>query len=162
MNRLFPNMPIPEALALEFMGTFARCEYALKCTGYAKGDAGIVQPNWDTFAKDINWHFSRVKDPTFQRAVELLVTDSPRKQVLKDGHLHWKKSPPNPKQDKSQQTLLMVRRIRNNLFHGAKVWSPEYDNRTRDIRLLEAGLTVLRHCMQLKDEVHEAYQHGVF
>jgi hypothetical protein len=29
MNRLFPQMHIPERLALEFLGTFARCEYAL-------------------------------------------------------------------------------------------------------------------------------------
>ena len=37
MNALFPHMPIPQALAYEFLGTFARCEYALKGSGFAKG-----------------------------------------------------------------------------------------------------------------------------
>ena len=35
MNALFPHMPIPQALAYEFLGTFARCEYALKGSGFA-------------------------------------------------------------------------------------------------------------------------------
>jgi len=54
----------------------------------------------------------------------------------------------------------MVRRVRNNLFHGTKVWSPEYGNRPRDVRLLEAGLVVLKHCTWLKQQVHIAYEHG--
>jgi hypothetical protein len=162
MNRIFPHMPIPEPLTLEFLGTFARCEYALKCSGYAKGDAKAVEANWDSFAKDIDWHFQRVKDEPFRKAVEFLLTEPPRKQVLSEGRLAWKDSPPDAKQRKSQQTLLMVRRVRNNLFHGAKVWSPEYDNRRRDIKLLESGLVVLRQSMQLKEGVHIAYEHGVF
>jgi len=162
VNRIFPHMPIPESLALEFLGTFARCEYALKSSGYAKGNANEVEANWDEFATDIEWHFQRLREAPFREAVNFLLTESPRKQVLKVGRLTWKDSPPDPQQRKSQQTLLMVRRIRNNLFHGAKVWSPEYDNRPRDIRLLEAGLTVLRKCIQLKDGVHMAFKHGVF
>lgn len=162
MNRIFPHMPIPEPLALEFLGTFARCEYALKCSGYAKGDANAVEANWDKFSKDIDWHFQRVKDEAFRKAVQFLLTEPPRKQVLKEGRLLWKDVPPDPKQRKAQQTLLMVRRIRNNLFHGAKVWSPEYGNRPRDIRLLQAGVVVLRQCAQLKERVHMAFQYGAF
>ena len=39
MNELFPHFPIPEPLTLEFLGIFARYEYALKCSGYAQGGA---------------------------------------------------------------------------------------------------------------------------
>jgi hypothetical protein len=56
----------------------------------------------------------------------------------------------------------MVRRIRNNLFHGAKVWSPEYGNRERDIKLVEAGLVVLKRCSSLNREVQIAYEIGAF
>ncbi|SIT49255.1 hypothetical protein BN2476_680030 [Paraburkholderia piptadeniae] len=31
---LFPQVPLPEQLTYEFLGTFARCEYALKCSGF--------------------------------------------------------------------------------------------------------------------------------
>jgi hypothetical protein len=71
-------------------------------------------------------------------------------------------APPDPNLPKAQQVLLMVRRIRNNLFHGAKVWSPEYDNRERDIRLVEAGLLVLKQCSSLNQEVQMAYEIGAF
>lgn len=162
MNRMFPHMPIPERLALEFLGIFARCEYALKCSGYAQGNANEVMASWDRYSSDIDWHFQRVKDVPFKEAVTFLLTEPPRKQVLQDGRLCWKESRPNPRQRKSLQTLLMVRRVRNNLFHGAKVWSPEYANRQRDIRLLQSGLIVLRHSIRLKEEVHMAFLYGVF
>ena len=162
MNQLFPRMPIPEALAFEFLGSFARCEYALKGSGFARGNANSVEPDWDAFANEVDWHFRRVKDKEFRDAVHFLLTASPRKQVLRDGHLQWKDSPPNPTLPKAQQVLLMVRRIRNNLFHGAKVWSPEYNNRERDIKLLHAGLVVLKHCAQLNQRVYIAYEEGAF
>lgn len=56
----------------------------------------------------------------------------------------------------------MVRRIRNNLFHGAKVWSPEYANRERDIKLLQAGLLVLKQCALINQGVHITYENGAF
>ena len=162
MNRLFRHMPIPERLALEFLGTFARCEYALKRSGFAKGGASSVEADWDSFARAVDWHFRRINDPAFRAAVDFLLSEPPRKQVLKNGHLEWKLAPPDPRLPKAQQTLLLVRRVRNNLFHGAKVWSPEYCNRPRDIRLLEAALVVLKHCTSLNQHVLIAYEHGEF
>lgn len=162
MTRVFPQLPIPERLALEFLGTFARCEYALKCSGFAKGGANSVDADWDSFAREVDWHFRRLTDSDFRAAVDFLLTEPPRKQVLRNGHLEWKEAPPDPKLPKAQQTLLMVRRVRNNLFHGAKVWSPEYANRPRDIRLLNAALVVLKHCARLNQQVHIAYEYGAF
>ena len=155
-------MPIPEKLAFEFLGTFACCEYALKGSGFARGNANSVDPDWDGFAKEIDWHFRRVKDQAFCEAVNFLLSEPPRKQVLRNGHLEWKDSPPNGNLPKAQQVLLMVRRIRNNLFHGAKVWSPEYANRERDIKLLQAGLSVLKRCAVINQGVHIAYENGAF
>jgi hypothetical protein len=162
MNQLFPHFPIPQALAYEFLGTFARCEYALKCSSFAKGGSTSVEANWDSFANSIDWHFRRIKDGPFQAAVNFLLTEPPRKQVLRNGRVNWKDSPPDKNLSKTQQVLLMVRRIRNNLFHGAKVWSPEYGNRERDIRLLNAGLVVLKQCALINQEVSQAYEIGAF
>jgi hypothetical protein len=162
MNAPFPHMPIPQALTYEFLGTFARCEYALKGSGFAKGSAASVDANWDTLATAIDWHFRRINDEDFTVAVNFLLTEPPRKQVLRDGRVDWKESPPDNNLSKAQQVLLMVRRIRNNLFHGAKVWSPEYGNRARDIKLVKAGLVVLKQCVLLNQHVHRAYEIGAF
>jgi len=162
VNALFPNMFLPQALAYEFIGTFARCEYALKCSGFAKGSSSSVEADWDAFATAIDWHFRRVNMPEFRSAVGFLLQDPPRKQILRNGKVDWKASPPDTSLPKAQQTLLMVRRIRNNLFHGAKIWSPEYGNRERDIKLVKAGLAVLKQCVQLNQQVHIAYEVGTF
>lgn len=162
MNAPFPRMPIPQELTYEFLGTFARCEYALKRSGFAKGSTSSVEANWDTFATAIDWHFRRVTEENFKVAVHFLITEPPRKQVLRDGRVEWKQSPPDNNLPKAQQVLLMIRRIRNNLFHGAKVWSPEYANRERDIELVMASLVVLKQCVLLNQDVHHAYGIGTF
>jgi len=162
MNRLFPQLPFPERLALEFLGTFARCEYALKESGYATGGAKEVKADWDTFARKVDARFQRMADKGLWSAMNFLLTEPPRKQVLTNGRVHWTASPPSKKLKKTEQVLLMVRRVRNNLFHGAKVWSPEYSNRARDINLIRASLIVLQHCMQLDEYTNRAYQVGVF
>ncbi len=162
MTQPFPNYPIPQDLTYEFLGTFARCEYALKCSSFAKSKRGSVEANWDDFAKSIDRHFCRIVSVEFQAAVNLLLTEPPRKQVLLDGRLSWKDSPPDKRLPIAQQALLMVRRIRNNLFHGAKIWVPEYGNRNRDIQLLRASLIVLKQSFSIIGEVQAAYEYGMF
>jgi hypothetical protein len=158
----FPHVPLPQGLAFEFIGTFARYEYALKESGFAKGGAEQVSANWDAFSVAIDWHFRRVADLEFRAAVVFLLAEPPRKQVLKDGRVAWKESPANLASPKAQQVLLMVRRIRNNMFHGAKVWSPERGNGDRDIKLVDAGLKILKGCVTLNAEVNSNFRFGRF
>lgn len=162
MQTPFPNMLLPPEITYEFLGTFARCEYALKGSGFARGSENSVEANWDEFALSIDQHFSAVEDPAFKEAVSFLLAEPPRKQVLRDGQVDWKDAPPDRNLPQAQQVLLMVRRIRNNLFHGAKIWSPEYNNRERDIKLVKAGLIVMKQCIQISHEVHIAYEVGAF
>jgi len=160
---VFPHFPIPQHLAYEFLGTFARCEYALKATRYARGGRGnSVEANWDAFAQDMNWHFARIKDRGFVQAVTFYLNEPPRKQVLLGGRVQFRNAPVDPNLSKAEKVLLLVRRVRNNLFHGAKVWSVEYTNRQRDICLLQSGLVILRHAIHIDQEVGIAYEHGAF
>lgn len=162
MNDPFPRMPLPRELTYEFLGTFARCEYALKTSGYANVRGNAVEANWDAFSDDINDRFQRVETPAFREAVNYLLAHPPRKQFI-DGHrMVWQDSPPDANRSRAWQTLLMVRRVRNNLFHGAKVWSPQYGDRQRDVRLVEAALLVLQECSRLDPRFFEAYEIGVF
>lgn len=162
MKSLFPNMPLPQDLTYEFLGTFARCEYALKSSGFAKGGASDVSANWDAFAETVDGHFRQLDEEIFKNAAAYLLAEPPRKQVLIDGRVEWRHSPPNVKFAKARQVLLMVRRIRNNLFHGSKIWTPESLNRDRDIELVKAGLVILKHSVLLHREVQRFYENGTF
>ncbi|MFY0665583.1 MAG: hypothetical protein JXQ97_13240 [Natronospirillum sp.] len=162
MRTPFPNMLLPPEITYEFLGTFARCEYALKGSGFARGGDSSVEANWDAFALNIDHNFRSVADPIFREAVDYLLAEPPRKQILRNGRVKWKDTPPDRSLPQAQQVLLMVRRVRNNLFHGAKIWSPEYSNRERDIKLVKAGLVVMKWCMQINDEVNMAYEVGIF
>ena len=115
-----------------------------------------------TFAASIDWRFRRISDEAFKVAVGFLLTEPPRKQVLRSGRVELEDSPPNKNLLKAQQALLMVRRIRNNLFHGAKASTPGYGDRERDIKLVQAGLVILNRCMLLNQDVHMAYETGTF
>ncbi len=162
MNGPFPHMLLPQNLAYEFIGTFARCEYALKGSNFVKGGAASVEADWDAFSTEIDERFQRVSDQAFKEAVAYLLAEPPRKQVLSAGRVEWKDVPPDRNLPKAQQVLLMIRRIRNNLFHGAKVWSPEYNNRERDIKLVQAALVVLKQCISIDQQVKTAYEIGAF
>ncbi len=120
MNRLRRHRPIPIHLVITFFRTFARIENALKGAGYARGNPRAVEANWSAFAKKTNWHFVRVKDRRFRGAVRYLLAEPPRKQVLRDDRVIMLDSPPDPRMNKTERVLLMVRRVRNNLYHGEK------------------------------------------
>lgn len=121
-----------------------------------------MQADWDKFANDIDWHFRRIKEPRFVAAVQYLLTEPPRKQVIRDGSLAWKSAPPNVSLLKAQQVLLMVRRVRNNLFHGAKVWSIESGPRHRDQQLVSAATATLWGVVNIREATRYAFQHAIF
>ena len=62
-------------------------------------------------------------------------------------------------QDKMQQLLLMVRTVRNNLFHGGKhtCSTAEVNNTERNQKLLEFSIIIIKACMKLNDKVRGYY-----
>ena len=42
----FNGVAVPRNLVAEFFAVFARCEYAMKETGYKRDDHGIAAPAW--------------------------------------------------------------------------------------------------------------------
>ncbi|KFL51680.1 hypothetical protein HT749_12595 [Burkholderia cepacia] len=150
---IFPQFSLPMDLVLAFMGVFARFEYALKASGFSRGDENRVDPDWDKFADSIDGEFEGAGDEKFVGAVDYLLTEPPRKQVMVGEGIAWQASVLDRNAKKARQVLLMVRRVRNNLFHGAKMWSPERGGDDRDVRLVTAALVVLLACAKLNDTV---------
>ncbi len=162
MATILQHLPVPRNLAIEFLAVFARFEYALKASGFVKGNHKRVEADWDTFAKKIARQFRRDATAKLNSAVSYLLTHPPRKQVIVNKRLSWRDSPPDARLSESEQVLLMVRRVRNNLFHGAKFLSPENGRRARDRLLVAHSLVVLKAFVALNREVALMYDMGAF
>ncbi|EGR0749060.1 TPA: hypothetical protein ACMDXS_004620, partial [Vibrio parahaemolyticus] len=111
---------MPEQLAIEFICTFSRLEYALKSTKFALGNENRVEAWWDKFANTIHEQFIALDEPDLLAATNYILTSPPRKQVLENESLKFVPQQIDTNQKSTQQLILMVRTVRNNLFHGGK------------------------------------------
>lgn len=154
MNEAFRNTHIPPDLATEFLHTFSCMEYALKESGeFRDGNADGISPAWDRFANEIDNDFCAIKDGDFQAAVDFLLDEPARKQILNGfGSLVL-----DVNQTKAQRTLLVVRTVRNNLIHGGKIQPDGEKEEGRNKKLVASSLTVLRHAADLNKLVRDKY-----
>jgi hypothetical protein len=158
MADVFRHLHMPANLACEFLAVFSRMEYALKVSGYAIGTSK-VDAWWDKFANDVEAGFNAVKGEDFLNAVGYISAAPPRKQILKDNVLTFTDQAIDKKQGTAQQVLLMVRTVRNNLFHGGKFLPDGEQEIGRNERLVASSLIVLKRCVTLNDKVHQSYDH---
>ena len=149
---------MPAELACEFLAVYSRMEYALKAANYASENEGTVTASWDRFANEIDGAFGQVADEELTAAVDYLLQNPPRKQVRKDGVLTFQDQVIDENQSRAQQALLMVRTVRNNLFHGGK-YLPNGEVETgRNQELVQHSLTVLKRSISLNRFVRQCYE----
>jgi len=159
MNEAFRHLHMQPELACEFLATFSRAEYALKATiQFALGDADGVKAGWDGFAEAIDKSFCAVEDEEFKGAVNYLLSRPPRKQVLENGAVRFADQVIDKKQPVAQQVLLMVRTVRNNLFHGGKHLPLGEHEPGRNERLVSASIAILRYSTRMHDVVRHHYE----
>ena len=144
-------------LVLEFFLVLSRMEFALKLAGYANGDEKSVSPDWDGFARDISEAFDSETDQQVAVAFNYYLGHPPHKQVLNNGVLDWKLAFPENGSEVAK-ALLLVRRVRNNLFHGGKYNAQAHEETARNEELLSMGITLLREAMRVSPEVQQAYE----
>lgn len=114
--------PDDKELALRLFGAFAHAEYVLKQAGFLRRGIESAEADWETYADTISGRFKREKGGQFRDSWTLLVSSPPRKQVVREGRLAWKDvTRPKGLTDEAYG-LLMVRRIRNNLFTVPSSW----------------------------------------
>ncbi len=153
----FDDLGMDRELLLNFFLRFSRFEFALKAAGYAVGNETRVDPNWTDFARDITADFDRVHSPELDDACDFFLTNPPHKQVLVNGQLAWSGQLPNEQDGEVALLLSLVRRVRNNLFHGGKYNAGLHDEPARNTRLLHSGLLVLDECLRTSDRVRRYY-----
>jgi len=149
-DNYFRHMHIPPTLGNAFLDTFTHLEYALKASGdFADGGTDGVSAGWDRFANHIDAVMQATKDNELRAALDFLLAYPARKEIMDGFHpLVF-----DPKQAKTQRTLLVVRTVRNNVLHGGKI-APEGENeKGRNEKLVACSLLVLKHAAGLHDKV---------
>ncbi len=147
-----------DTLAYEFFREFARCEYCLKAIGFREEgkDGRAAKANWrGKFAQEVQSVIEGSSSTEVQAAVTYFLKTPPWKQVIRNKHLDWDDTLPDHKNN-TELVLLLVCRVRNNLFHGGK-FNGRYFEPQRSEELMTHGLVVLRACITNHPKMNEAY-----
>ena len=144
-----------DALAFDFFREFARCEYCLKAIGMRKADRN-AKADWSALAAQLSDVIEAPDSRELAAAVKYFLEHPPKKQVVEDGVLAWDDSLPDHK-SQADLLLLLVCRVRNNLFHGGK-FNGRWFEPERSEELLKHGLAILAACINRHEMMKEAYE----
>ena len=148
-----------ENIVDQFIFSFSRAEYALKASRFLK-DSEDAKADWDDFINNIKDSFDENRTEDLKSAVNYLREKPPKKQVVNDGQLDWKQTN-NASMSIPLFLNIMVRRVRNNLFHGGKIQTGFTEDLSRDIRLIESAKVVLLEMIYLNEEVKHYYKQPI-
>jgi len=151
----FDGVAVPRDLVAVFFAVFARCEFAMKETGYKRDDHGIAAPAWQRLANDASAWLDVPPESDVALAIALLTSDPPKLLSFADG---WQSSPLRG-DSTIAEAIDAATRVRHNLFHGGK-HTPEAEA-GRDEQLVRAALTLLVALVdQCPTDLRGAYNHG--
>ncbi len=143
LDEVYERVDFDRDLIFRFFTIFSLFEYALKQAGFRTFRKSKLNPNWDAFAKDIHESFDQDK---VRESVDYLLHHPPKRQTLVNDFLDYEETDRDEENEMVWLSLL-IRRVRNNLFHGGKFgYKPE-----RDTPLIEHSLAILEawsHCNQ--------------
>lgn len=140
----------------EFFFVFSRFEHALLMTNYLNESKSGVSSDWNKFAREVNDVFLTTVSPEVKKAIYYYEQTPPRKQIVDFDSLTWKDVVPETNYE-LEKLLLLVRRVRNNLFHGEKVGVLLEGDSERDTQLLKYGLTILYACLQSSPDLRKKF-----
>lgn len=137
---------IPSADAIKFTFAFARMEYALKRAGFARvSKDGHVLADWDSLAAKTADLESGAAG-SLERAIAYLYEQPPMVERSRGGNIKFESV--EVLQHSNHTLYLMVRRVRNNLFHGGKL-----PYRDRDECLVRCGNVILSAILDQKSAI---------
>lgn len=140
LEETFNRLDFDKELAFKFFVIFSMFEHALKVVGFRHvGPNDDVEPDWGAFARAINGQFNPNANPELSVAVAYLLNYPTKKQVFTHNQLTFALAPRPQNINDTEWLSLLIRRVRNNLFHGGKV---NYD-RHRDTFLIQFSLVIL-------------------
>lgn len=148
-------------LAMDFFVVFSRFECALKRSGtYAIGSNDRVDPDWNGFARDLGPDF--FGEVIAQGVAPVLINDPPKKQVkLACGALGWKSM---GVVNSTSDLFLALRRVRNNLVHGAKYQdggaghADFVEGSERNDALLDESMAVMSLALNARPDIYQFFR----
>ncbi len=156
---LLNSLNLDKDLLLEFFIVFSRFEYSLKRAGFLKSDNGNAEPNHDGFGSNYNIQFTDLitRNPELKTAVDYFFENPPKKQWLNEGVLSWIDQNQSQLAKNLPNLLVLVRTVRNNLFHGGKYPEGPEENSERNEILLKHSLTVIYICLGLDTNLNSFF-----
>lgn len=149
----FTFISVPKDLACEFFAVFSRFEFALKESGFAKGE-GRASPDWQRFARECTLEVAQ--DSPLTISMGYLLAYPPQIQTP---NLKWKDVALQGKTDVAK-ALESLQRVRNNLFHGGK--HPPNSLPGRDTELVNASLAILYAVLEQNEQIRSDYETVLF
>jgi hypothetical protein len=144
---------LPPKATLRFFASFARFEFAMKQCGYVSktDDGDVALACRRKLAAGLPKHFfQRIRD---EEIAPVLMRRPPKNLFMRDGaQPQFGDQPSAPATTK--QLLDAVWRVRNNLFHGNKMYPAD---RERDTALMDDALAILDAIMQQKQDLSSAF-----
>ncbi|KAB2692552.1 hypothetical protein [Brucella intermedia] len=142
------NVPQPFVTFFTVTATF---ENALKQSGFVTGqETKRASPDWNGFANTLGSPF--FDELRAAPSVAIFFEAPPKLLIVSAGHATFKDVPAPVN---CQQLFESVRCVRNNLFHGSKVYATP-----RDFRLVEASLSILEAAItscEARQELRNVY-----
>ena len=123
-------------LVYDFFFAFSRLEFALKAAGFRRRDRNdAAQPDWAAFIRKHQGHYQ------LSNGDNKLLRSPPKRQCLdRKNRLVWKDLVFESGDSSLKKVSLILRTIRNNLFHGGKYGHRSWDDPKRVTFLLQNGL----------------------
>ena len=160
IRRLERSVYENEAIAL--FAAFARFEYALKRTNYAKkGSGNACMANWKKFATDKKGEFEHVSIEGLNEAKEFFDNKPPRKQVYDGKTMRWQTLERRNNHSHLQWYVDLVKTVRNNFFHGEKIVALEQTDievePSRNLLLIKHSLVMLEAFLECDENLKETF-----
>jgi len=157
LKKVDEKIDVNRQLSYGFFIVFSRFEYALKNRKYLIANKQQVnrkaESDWDSFARANEKNFNPDQNKELKEAVEYISNNPPKKQVVDvNESLNWIDSAPITDYNgrKLEWLLLMIRRIRNNLFHGGKYPNFMVAEPSRNHKLIYSAIIILNNAVQLE------------
>jgi hypothetical protein len=141
---------LPRMTTLEFFASFARFEYALIYSGYLTVRQTRAEPDWAKLTNELGGSFFAQVSAAGRTST--LINDPPKKLIVRENAARF--GPPPAPVTTTNGLLAAARQVRNNLFHGNKMFA---SNRERDVMLMLEVLWLLDFMMERAPAIRSAF-----
>ncbi len=132
--------------AKEYFIFFSKFEYALKEAGLFKKEQVRAEPDWGEYINSLSE--LSLDDLSVSDDAKYLIKNPPKNQIINNGKLGWKKINLTCLCD----AINACKRVRNNLFHGAKPSNSGNDTE-RNKKLLKGSMDILKKTLENNESV---------